>query len=155
MQQAGTPVRDGAPPGTRPPLRTRVTWTLLFVVFTIHTVLVVAQPFLAGVYLNGSLEAMKSGHAPNADAITFTALLLLVPAAILFWRPGHGPGWIAIAAPMLFLAEGTQMGLGYTHQLALHIPLGVAIVGTVVAVEVWLIRWRVRLGRRARTEVVA
>ncbi|HEX6446162.1 MAG TPA: hypothetical protein VF053_13795 [Streptosporangiales bacterium] len=155
MQQAGTAVRVGNPPGTRPPLRTRVTWTLLFVVFTLHTALVVAQPFLAGAFLNGSLEAMKSGHAPNADAITLTALLLVVPAAILFWRPGRGPGRIALAAPVLFLAEGTQVGLGYAHQLALHIPLGVAIVGTVVAVEVWLIRWRVRLGRRARGEVVA
>jgi hypothetical protein len=147
MQEAGTAVRFGTPPETRPPLRTRVTWTLLFVVFTLHTVLVAAQPFFAGAFLNGSLEAMKSGHAPNADAITLTALLLVVPAAILFWRPGRGPGWIAIAAPVLFATEGTQVALGYAHQLALHIPLGVAIVGTVVATEVWLIRWRVRLGR--------
>lgn len=155
MQQAGTAVLAGNPPGTRPPLRTRVTWTVLFVVFTLHTVLVVAQPFFAGAFLNGSLEAMKLGHAPNADAIAFTALLLVVPAAILFWRPGHGRGWIAIAAPLLFLGEGAQIALGYAHQLAVHIPLGVAIVGTVVAIEVWLIRWRVRLGRRARGEVVA
>lgn len=155
MEQAGTAASVGAPPETRPPRRTRVTWTLLFVAFTLHTVLVVAQPFLAGAFLDGSLEAMKSGHAPNAEAVTLTALLLVVPAAIVFWRPGRGPGWIALAAPLLFLAEGTQTALGYAHQLGLHIPLGVAIVGTVVAIEVWLLRWRVRLRRRARAGVVA
>lgn len=154
MQPTGTAVPVGDPPDTLP-RRTRVTWALLFAVFTLHTALVVAQPIFAGAYLDGSLEAMKSGHAPNADAIVFSALLLVVPAAILFWRPGRGPGWIAVAAPVLFAAEGTQMVLGYAHQLALHIPLGVAIVGTVVAVEVWLIRWRVRIGRRARAAVVA
>jgi hypothetical protein len=147
MQQAGTAVRVGAPPGTRPPLRTRVTWTLLFVVFTLHTALVIAQPLLAGAFLNGDLEAMKV-HGPNGDAIAFTALLLVVPAAVLFWRPGRGPAWPAICAPVLFLAEGAQMSLGWAHQLGLHIPLGVAIVGLVVATEVWLIRWRVRLGRK-------
>ncbi|MBO0892465.1 MAG: hypothetical protein J2P14_16230 [Acidothermales bacterium] len=154
MQHTGTAVRVGAPPDALA-RRTRVTWALLFAVFTLHTALVVAQPILAGAYLNGSLEAMRSGHAPNADAITLTALLLVVPAAVLFRRPGRGPRWIGIAAPVLFAAEGTQVALGWAHQLALHIPLGVAIVGTVVAIEVWLVRYRVRIGRRARVEVDA
>lgn len=155
MQQAGTAVQVDPPPGTRPPLRTRVTWTLLFVVFTLHTVMVVAQPFLAGAFLNGDLEAMKDVHAPNGDGIVATALFLVVPAAILFWRPGRGPIWMPLGAVVLFLVEGMQVGFGWAHQLGLHIPLGVAIVGIVVATEVWLIRWRVRLGRRARGEVVA
>lgn len=154
MSQAGIAAQVSAPPGG-PPLRTRVTWVVLFVVFTLHTVLVVAQPFFAGAFLNGDLEAMKEWHAPNADAIAFSALLLVLPAAILFWRPGRGPGWTALAVALLFLAEGTQMGMGWAHQLGVHIPLGVAIVGTVVAIEVWLVRWRIRLGRDARRAVVA
>lgn len=154
MQQTGMTVPVGTPPRAGPVRRrTRVTWAILFAVFTLHTVLVVAQPFFAGAYLNGSLEAMKQWHAPNADAIVSTSLLLVLPAAILFWRPGRGPGWVALLAPALFLAEGMQAGFGWSHQLGLHIPLGVAIVGTVVATEVWLIRWRVRLGREARRAV--
>lgn len=155
MQQTGTAVSVGAPPRARPPRRTRITWAILFAVFTLHTALVVAQPFFAGAYLNGSLEAMKEWHAPNADAIVFTSLLLVLPAAILLWRPGRGPGWVALAAPVLFLAEGTQTVFGWAHQLGLHIPLGVAVVGSVVVAEVWLVRWRVRLGREARRAVAS
>ena len=63
-------------------------------------------------------------------------------AAVLFWRPGRGPGWPALATAALFFAEGMQIGMGYTRVLAIHVPLGVAIVASLLALSVWVVRWR-------------
>jgi hypothetical protein len=45
------------------------------------------------------------------------------------WRTGRGPGWLVLAGVVLLLAVVVQAGAGYNHQLALHVPLGVAILG--------------------------
>lgn len=148
MRQSATAPTPTAARRPRPPLRTRITWWFLVVVLGIHATLAVGQPIFAGALLSG-----------NADAITFhetggemmhLASFAQLPISVLFWRPGRGPWWPALATVLLVVAEGAQIGLGQAHQLAIHVPLGVLIVGSVIALFVWSVTWRVGVGRRFR-----
>jgi hypothetical protein len=47
----------------------------------------------------------------------------------------HGPAWPTAASRLLLLAVGAQVALGYAHQVDVHVPLGVAILG----ITVWLL----------------
>ncbi|WP_285648029.1 hypothetical protein [Actinomycetospora sp. NBRC 106375] len=51
----------------------------------------------------------------------------------------------------LVVAETAQIALGYTGVLAVHVPLGVAIVGTAV----WFAWWAVRARPPARPRTPA
>lgn len=128
-----------APPN-RAERRPKVTRVLLIFVLFVHAVVAVAQPVSAGVYLNGEFDAIGI-HGILGSALSAWVMVQLA-VALLFWRPGHGPWWPAAATAVLFLLEGLQVGMGYTGQLAIHIPLGVAIVGGTVAMFVWSLVWR-------------
>ena len=62
------------------------------------------------------------------------ALLLLV-AAILLVRPGHGPAWPIAAAAVILVGGGVQSALGGTGLVAAHVPVGVLII----IVTTWLV----------------
>lgn len=117
------------------PRRTR---SLLRIVVLIHTVAVVLQPFLAGAYLDGSSGAM-AGHEPLGLATAFVAIGQLV-AAVLYWRPGRGGTGPMAFALVLLAADGFQVAMGYTRALAVHIPLGVAIVVLSVGFAIRVLR---------------
>jgi heme A synthase len=55
--------------------------------------------------------------------------LIQVVLAVLVWRRGHGPGWLAVASVALLVAPLVQNVLGMTSQVAVHVSLGVAIFG--------------------------
>ena len=109
-------------------------------VLLLHTAAVVAQPLLAGRYLSGDVDAMGA-HSLNGTMLPLLSMLQIV-AAVLFWRPGRGPFWPIPASVALFVAEGVQIGMGYSRTLGVHIPLGVAIVTTTVGLFVWSLAWR-------------
>lgn len=117
------------------PRRTR---TLLRTAVLIHTAAVVLQPFLAGAYLDGSSSAM-AGHEPLGLATAFLAIGQLV-AAVLYWRPGGGGVGPVVIALVLLVADGLQVGMGYSRALAVHIPLGVAIVVLSVGFAIRVLR---------------
>lgn len=142
---APTPTASGR---AKAPLRTRITWSFLVVVLGVHATLAVGQPIFAGALLSGNADAITF-HETGGELIHLTCFAQVI-VSVLFWRPGRGPIWPAVATVLLVVAEGAQIGLGEAHQLGIHVPLGVAIVGSVVALFVWSIRWRVRLGRRFR-----
>lgn len=143
-----TPTTTSSPGRAKPALRTRVTWWILVVVLGVHATLAVGQPIFAGALLSGNADAI-SFHQTGGEMMHLTCFTQL-PVAVLFWRPGRGPIWPALQTVLLVVAEGAQIGLGEAHQLLIHVPLGVLIVGSVVAMFVWSIIWRVRLGRRSR-----
>jgi heme A synthase len=62
--------------------------------------------------------------------------LVQVGLAVLVWRRGRGPGWLAAASVGLLVALLVQSVLGMTSQVAAHVPLGVAILGLVGALLV-------------------
>ncbi len=130
---AGTP----APTMRRP----RVTLWLLRIVLLLHAGLVIAQPVLAGYFLSGEADAIDI-HGPIGSTLWMLSMLQFV-AAVLYWRPGHGRLWPALVTALLFFAEMTQMIFGYLQNFAVHVPLGTAIVVTVVALTIWSFRQEV------------
>jgi hypothetical protein len=91
-------------------------------------VAVFAQAVLAGLFLDGG-EAWRGWHALNGMLVLPLLALIQVGLAVLVWRRGRGPGWLAVASVGLLVALLVQSVLGMTSQVAAHVPLGVAIFG--------------------------
>ena len=125
---------------------------VLRVVAVGHAVAVCLQPVLAGVYLNGSGGAMRL-HEPIGLGVALLCLGQLLIATI-YWRSG-GRGLAVIATLALLLAEGLQIGMGYSRQLALHIPLGIAIVAIACTFAVWTCRPGATVRRTEKQAVAA
>ena len=115
----------------------RVTLWLLRAAVSAFLLAVLVQPVLAGRYLAGEFDALGV-HASNAGVVILPAMVVAA-ASLLFATLGRGRFWPLPVAVALFLSAGFQTGSGYARQLALHIPLGVAIVTAAVllAVAVW------------------
>ncbi|MEV8374670.1 hypothetical protein AB0P21_18155 [Kribbella sp. NPDC056861] len=107
---------------------------MLRLLAVLHAVAVCLQPVLAGLYLNGSSAAIRL-HEPIGLALAFLALGQLLLATI-YWRSG-GRASAVLASLLLLTAEAVQIAMGYSRQLALHIPLGIAIVAIACAFAVW------------------
>jgi hypothetical protein len=104
----------------------------LHVVLRLLAVLVFAQAVFAGLFLDGN-QAWRDWHATNGMLLIPLLTLLQVVLAVLLWRSGGGPGWIALASLALLLAIVLQNAMGQASQLAVHVPLGVAILGLIGA----------------------
>jgi hypothetical protein len=120
---------------------------VLRLVTATHAIAICLQPILAGVYLNGSGGALRI-HEPLGLALTFTGLFQLLVATI-WWRSG-GRLLAPALALLIMLGEGVQVGMGYSRQLALHIPLGIALVAASVAFAVWTGRQQTRQAGRLK-----
>jgi hypothetical protein len=117
---------------------------LLRVTATLLAVSCVVQPLLIGRYLDGDYDAIGL-HSGNG-----ILLVLLVTgtgvAALVWWVTGGTP-WPFLLLVLLWFLVGLQLGMGFSRNLSVHIPLGVAIVATASALAVWSWTGRVRRGR--------
>jgi hypothetical protein len=101
----------------------------------VHALAICLQPVLAGVYLDGSSAGARL-HEPIGLALAFLGLAQLLLATI-WWRTGGR--WTAPATSLLIMAgEVFQIAMGYTRQLAVHVPLGIALVAATVAFAFWV-----------------
>lgn len=117
---------------------------LLRTVMTLHAVDVFLQAVFAGRFLSGDY-GMLGAHGTNAFVVVIIGLVQVI-LAVLYWRPGRGPGWPALATAGLLVAESIQMELGFTRIIGVHVPLGVAIVSAAILMLVWA--WGRSFGRR-------
>jgi hypothetical protein len=114
------------PTGNRPGIA-----VALHLLLRLLALLVFAQAVFAGLFLDGN-AAWRQWHAVNGMLLIPLLALLAVVLAVLLWRSG-GPGWIALASLALLLAIVIQNAMGQTSQVAVHVPLGVAILGLIGA----------------------
>jgi hypothetical protein len=98
------------------------------IVLGLLAVAVFAQAVLAGLFLDGG-DAWRGWHALNGMVVLPLLALIQVVLAVLVWRRGDGPGWLAVASVGLLVALLAQSVVGMTSQVAAHVPLGVAIFG--------------------------
>lgn len=123
----------------------RATLLLLRVFLVLHSAAVILQPVMAGYFLAGEVDAMD-WHSPIGSTLWMLSFLQFF-AAVLYWRPGGGRLWPALATLGLFLAEMTQMIVGHSRSLTVHVPLGTAIVAAVLLMTAWSFRASARRGR--------
>jgi hypothetical protein len=121
-----------APPIRRP----RVSLWTLRLLLTGHLVAVLAQPVLAGRYLTGDVDAIEV-HGLVGSLLALVAMSLIA-GAIAYVVGGRGQLWVLPATVLLFLAEGFQIGFGYSRELQVHVPLGVGIVVIAVLLAAWV-----------------
>ena len=123
-------------PTAAPSRRPRVSlWTLRFLL-TAHVVAVLAQPVLAGRYLTGDVDAIKT-HGLIGSLLALVAMSLMA-GALAYVVGGRGQLWVLPVTVLVFLAEGFQIGMGYSRALDVHVPLGVAIVVAAVLLAAWV-----------------
>ena len=120
-------------------------WTLR-ITLLLHAGLVVAQPILAGYFLSGDVDAMNV-HGPIGSTLWMVSMIQFVAAA-LYWLAGGGRAWPLLITVVLFFAEFVQLTFGYLQNFAVHVPLGTAIVVTVVWMTVWSFRPAARQSRK-------
>lgn len=133
------PVTTAAPAAARP----RATLWLLRAALTVHLLAVLAQPVLAGLFLTGDVDAIAV-HGAVGSGLAAVALVV-AGCALAYVAAARGRLWLLLAAGALFLADGLQIGMGYSRQLQLHVPLGVAIVVASVLLAAWA--WSPAAGR--------
>jgi hypothetical protein len=100
----------------------------------------VVQAIAAGAVLQASTAGLVVHQAVGGTLLLVATAQ--VPVAVLAWRPGRLPAWPIAVSAGLVVAETAQVALGATGVLAVHVPLGVAIVGTAVGLAVWTLRAR-------------
>ena len=127
--------------------RPRASLQTLRVVLVLHAALVITQPIAAGYFLSGNVDAMNDVHSPIGGSLWLLALIQTIVAAI-YWLAGGGRARPTVLSAVLLVAEFTQLIFGYLQNFAVHVPLGTAIVITVVWMAVWSFRPSARLSRR-------
>ncbi|MPY98712.1 MAG: hypothetical protein GEU97_12095 [Actinophytocola sp.] len=130
----------------------RLTLLALRATVALSTACVLAQPVLAGGYLSGRFDFLGY-HETNADIIS-TVLLVQAIAATAYLVGGRGSAVPLLITGVQFFATFVQLGMGYSRQLAVHIPLGVLLVILALHVCVWVFRPAARLSRKDRTRKV-
>lgn len=104
-------------------------------VAAVHALLVFAQAVFAGQFLSGDAGALGLHEVNGTEVVTVVALVQVL-AAVLVWRPGRGSPLPALVSVLLLAAEVLQIGFGFEGRLAVHVPLGVAILAITVALAV-------------------
>lgn len=108
---------------------------------------ILVQAAFAGSALGGETDTL-GWHEQNAAVIGFGALGQLVLATLAAFA--GQVRWPAIASTVIFLAIGNQITLGYDRDLAVHVPLGVAVFGAQTATALSLVRSPGGLARAGR-----
>lgn len=115
--------------------RPRLSLWLLRTTATLHLVLVLAQPVLAGLFLTGNVDAIAV-HGAVGSSVALVDMAMI--GAAIIYVLAKGRLWVLPGMVALFLASGLQIGMGFSRQLGIHVPLGVVIVTLAVLLAVWV-----------------
>lgn len=129
------------PPAATPVVsskRPRMTLWLLRASTLLITIAILIQPVLAGSYMNGNIGAI-SLHSANAILIVTLALMVELPISVAYWLAG-GRAWPVLASFALFMLVSLQLAMGYSRELAIHVPLGVSLAVLSVLFAIWTCR---------------
>jgi hypothetical protein len=114
------------------------------VVITLHAAAAFTQAILAGRFLSGDYDMLEV-HYINSQVVGALAIAQVV-TGVLYWRPGGGPGWPALASGALLALEPFQIAAGIKRVIGVHVPLAVFIIAASVLFAVWA--WTPKFGRR-------
>ncbi|MEX2588542.1 MAG: hypothetical protein WD602_11220 [Actinomycetota bacterium] len=106
--------------------------TVLKVVAALHAALVLLQAVFAGNFMAGDDAAMRIHQVLGTQVLYPIAIGQAILGTVLWRRKELSLAYPLLAAAVV-LAEGAQIGLGFTGRTALHVPLGVALFGATTA----------------------
>ncbi|MBT2212078.1 hypothetical protein [Actinomadura sp. NEAU-AAG7] len=94
------------------------------------------QAITAGLLLSN--EGPRDLHHTTAAVVSFAMVLQFV-AALLVWRVGHGSARYLVVTVSMVLLISVQFIVGAGGDVAVHVPLGVALfgAGAVLVARVW------------------
>lgn len=118
--------------------RRHPTLHLLHIVAGVQLVQLAVQPVLAGLFLDGELDAMAV-HGLSGSLLVLTDIAQAV-AALLYVLIGRGKLFPLLLTIAMWLPLGFQIGMGYSRNLLVHIPLGVLLITSQAVLFVWLCR---------------
>lgn len=128
------PVHDYPAPAITPPRKRRWPTGLFRLTTTAAAVLAFNQAVYAGQFLSGSYGALRLHR--DGSTYTMAVIAATVVAAVLWRTVGRGPTWPIPATIALAALTALQTFLGYRLVIAVHIPLGVAVILLLAAVTV-------------------
>jgi hypothetical protein len=141
---AGPGVPYAAPPPVAARRRSpRASAWALRVALTLLALGCVAQPLLIGRYLDGDYGAVGE-HGANGIFLLFLTMAAGVAAAVWWICGGHPLPLVTLVG--VWFVMGFQLGMGYSRNLSIHIPLGVGIVTAALVAAGW--SWTGRVFRR-------
>lgn len=118
-------------------------WMLLYLASAL------AQPVLAGAYLEGDYDAIGL-HGINGAALLSLMALGAGVLALGCALTARSARWPLPVVAVLFVAQGIQIGMGYSRALLVHVPLGVGIIVLVAGLTLWVWSPRLPAGRGRR-----
>ena len=107
---------------------------------TLSAFLLFDQAVFAGQFLAGTYPSLHT-HRVNATYAGICVLATATCGLLLRW-PGRGPWWPALASVGLFGLVAAQIAVGFARGIALHVPLGVALIAAAVLLAVAAWRYR-------------
>ena len=113
------------------------------ILITVSAVILFNQSLQAGEFMSGSYEFLEF-HRFGATAAEFVVLFAVIAAAVAKFR-GPYSWWPVGLTTLLWAAIQMQEVAGEERWLAVHVPLGVSIIVSVVGLTVWA--WREPAGR--------
>ena len=108
------------------------------VIVTSVAALCFLQAILAGQFLSGTYSSLLAHQ--NTAAVIDMLLILAIPIAVIITVWGRRSWWPIVFVVGLLGLTSAQNWLGFGRILALHVPLGVAIVMIATAAAIWA--WR-------------
>ncbi|WP_134322036.1 hypothetical protein [Cumulibacter soli] len=102
---------------------------------TVFALLVMTQPIWIGLFLQGEFDQLAVHRAVGGAAIAAT-WLVFAGAVAIGWLARLG-WWPAALSVGMFFALAGQFVVGMQRATALHIPLGVVLIGIAGALAVW------------------
>ena len=127
MQETVAPT----PPGSRP-VSSGLLYGLRVAVVAQAAAIVVAASFAGQGLQSGG--ALVETHVMVGMVAVLIAVIQIV-VAVLYWRPGGGRGWPALASVGLLLVGAGQPFSA--EAFGIHLPSGVTLFGLTVALLVW------------------
>ena len=107
-------------------------------VVLINLVVIFAQFSLAGQMLSGRVSAFTI-HGFTGVLLVLIALVQAV-LSISLKAKNIGPTWLVVANLGIIAAEVIEAACGHFHNLAVHVPLALAIFGGVMRQLFWAVR---------------
>lgn len=106
--------------------------TALKGIAALHAVLVLVLAVLAGTFLAGDDAAIRLHQVIGTSVLYPVAIGQAILGTVLWRRKQLSVGYPLLCL-VVVLTEGAQIGLGFTGQVAVHVPLGVALFGATTA----------------------